>query len=161
MSGYIAKSKSDDWATPKKLYEYLDRRYHFDFDPCPLHSSFDGLNVEWGQRNFINPPYSKLKDFLKKGFEEYQHGKLAVFLIFSKVSDTATFQEYCMRAQEFVFIKGRLYFNDGDMPAPYASMLVIFDPEMKNDKPIVSSLNQDELERTVQTTLGLSEGIKV
>ncbi len=27
---------SDDWATPKKLYDELDAEFHFDYDPCPL-----------------------------------------------------------------------------------------------------------------------------
>ena len=39
---------SDNWATPKWLYDKLNTEFRFDFDPCPLHSPFDGLTCEWG-----------------------------------------------------------------------------------------------------------------
>ena len=39
---------SDHWATPKKLYDELNSEFHFDFDPCPLYSEFDWLEIEWG-----------------------------------------------------------------------------------------------------------------
>ena len=32
----------DDWKTPDDLYKKLDDEFNFDFDPCPLHSDFDG-----------------------------------------------------------------------------------------------------------------------
>lgn len=43
---------SDDWATPKELYNKLNSEFNFDFDPCPLHSNFDGLTIEWGGGKF-------------------------------------------------------------------------------------------------------------
>lgn len=65
---------SDNWATPKDFYDELNLNFNFDFDPCPLLNENeikpenDGLLIEWGQRNFVNPPYSrKLKEaFVKK-----------------------------------------------------------------------------------------------
>ena len=42
---------SDDWATPPDLYEELNKKYNFDFDPCPFHhdtDEWDGLEIEWG-----------------------------------------------------------------------------------------------------------------
>lgn len=73
----------DDWATPSDLYNSLDEEFGFDFDPCPYqHSmSWDGLQVEWGKRNYINPPYSlKLKElFVRKAIEESKKGKNYVF----------------------------------------------------------------------------------
>ena len=49
----------DNWKTPKDFYGPLNAIFDFDFDPCPLNSTFDGLSIEWGQRNFVNPPYSR------------------------------------------------------------------------------------------------------
>ena len=65
-------NSGDDWKTPDEFYKMLDEKYHFDFDPCPYQSDFDGLSIEWGQRNFINPPYSrKLKEaFVRKAVKE-------------------------------------------------------------------------------------------
>ena len=39
---------SDNWATPKEFYDALNAEFGFDFDPCPLNSEFDGLQIEWG-----------------------------------------------------------------------------------------------------------------
>lgn len=61
---------TDDWRTPQKLYEELDKEFNFDFDPCPFQSTFNGLEIEWGKSNFVNPPYSQLKLWCKKAFQE-------------------------------------------------------------------------------------------
>ena len=74
-------SNKQDWATPDWLYDELSKEFNFDFDPCPLNPTFDGLTIEWGNSNFVNPPYNKLKYWLKKGHEEYLKGKVVVFLI--------------------------------------------------------------------------------
>lgn len=78
--------QSDDWKTPDDFYNKLNSRFNFDFDPCPLNhdiSKWDGLKIEWGQRNFVNPPYSrKLKEeFIKKAYRESMDGKLCVMLL--------------------------------------------------------------------------------
>ena len=60
--------------TPPELYNTLNNEFKFDFDPCPLNHNlnlWDGLEIEWGKSNFINPPYSrKLKktSFCKKSY---------------------------------------------------------------------------------------------
>ena len=62
----------DNWETPSYLYDKLNKEFNFDFDPCPIcfdeiTPDKDGLLIEWGQRNFVNPPYSrKLKKHLLK-----------------------------------------------------------------------------------------------
>ena len=62
---------SDDWETPEYILSPLKEKYQFNFDPCPLRHNikeWDGLGIEWKERNFVNPPYSKnLKPlFIKK-----------------------------------------------------------------------------------------------
>ena len=49
-------ASGDDWKTPDAFYNKLNEEFKFDFDPCPYQSDFDGLKIEWGQSNFINPP---------------------------------------------------------------------------------------------------------
>ena len=63
MSGYMPKSKTDSWSTPKALYEELDKEFSFDtYDPCPLDDpEKDGLSEDWAAVTFCNPPYSQLK----------------------------------------------------------------------------------------------------
>ena len=70
-------TSGDDWKTPDDFYNELDKVYHFDFDPCPYQADFDGLKMEWGKSNFVNPPYSrKLKEaFVHKALEQKAKGK--------------------------------------------------------------------------------------
>jgi site-specific DNA-methyltransferase (adenine-specific) len=132
---------SDNWATPKDLYELLNREFNFDFDPCPLNISKvtpdkDGLLIEWGQRNFINPPYSKnLKEaFVKRAIEESKKGKLCVMLLPVSTS-TKLFHKYILpHADEIRFIEGRVKFQGvntkgykvDNRPGMHDSMIVIF-----------------------------------
>jgi site-specific DNA-methyltransferase (adenine-specific) len=102
----------DNWETPKELYDDLDREFDFDFDPCPLFADFNGLDIQWGQRNFINPPYSRnLKDaFVKKAIKESKKGKLCVLLLPVSTS-TILFHDYIQpNAEEIRFIRGRVKF---------------------------------------------------
>lgn len=73
-------NNDDNYATPPEFYEELNKRFDFNFDPCPYNEGEiinDGLKIEWGDRNFVNPPYSlKLKEsFIKKGIEEMKKRK--------------------------------------------------------------------------------------
>jgi phage N-6-adenine-methyltransferase len=133
----------DEWATPKEFYDKLDNEFHFDFDPCPLKVSDitpenDGLLIEWGLHNFINPPYSRtLKDsFVKKAIEESKKGKLCVMLLPVSTS-TSLFHDYIQpNADEIRFVRGRISFEGvntygskvgaGSKPM-HDSMIVIFD----------------------------------
>lgn len=122
----LFSSASDHWKTPSEVYEALDKEFDFDFDPCPLkEDKSDGLKIRWGQRNFVNPPYSSIKDWIKKGFEEWQKGKTVVFLIPSR-TDTKWWHEYVMKATEIRFIKGRLKFGNAKNSAPFPSCIVVF-----------------------------------
>lgn len=115
-----------DWRTPKAFYEELDKEFHFSFDPCPVNPQFDGLAVEWGGANFVNPPYGReIGKWIKKGYEESLKGRVVVFLIPSR-TDTKWWHDYIMKADEIRFIKGRLKFDDCKNPAPFPSAVVVF-----------------------------------
>lgn len=118
-------SEDQTWRTPTKLYEELNKEFNFDFDPCPSDPTFDGLNVDWGKSNFINPPYKQCKEFLKKGFEEWKKGKTCVFLIPSR-TDTKYWHDYVMKSTDIRFIKGRLKFGDSKNSAPFPSAIIVF-----------------------------------
>jgi hypothetical protein len=79
------------WLTPPELYLALDAEYHFDFDPCPypLPDGFDGLTCEWGQSNYVNPPFGSIMHdgkkkgptaWVRKAISEAQQGKRVVFV---------------------------------------------------------------------------------
>lgn len=106
---------NDNWKTPKDLYDELNEKFNFDFDPCPLNhdvSKWNGLEIEWKKSNFINPPYSKkLKEaFIKKAFEESKKGKLCVMLLPVSTS-TRIFHEIIYPFAEIIFLQGRVKFE--------------------------------------------------
>lgn len=120
---------SDDWATPKWLYEELDAEFHFDLDPCPLNPTFDGLEIPWYGNVYLNPPYSMVTEFLIKAHEELRAGRArcVVALLFAN-TDTNWFHRYVYNQAEIRFLKGRIKFvapgkkNSAMRP----SMLAIF-----------------------------------
>ncbi len=118
-------SQRDNWKTPQGFYKALDSEFNFDHDPCPSKPKEDGLVSSWGGCSFVNPPYSDISNWMKKGFEEWKKEKTVVFLIPSR-TDTRWWHEYCMKATEIRFIKGRLKFDDQKNSAPFPSALVIF-----------------------------------
>jgi site-specific DNA-methyltransferase (adenine-specific) len=115
-----------DWRTPKALYQALDAEFHFDYDPCPAKPKVDGLASEWGNINFVNPPYGKeIRKWVEKGFEQYLKGKTIVFLLPSR-TDTAWWHDFVMKAHEIRFIRGRLKFDDQKNSAPFPSAIAVF-----------------------------------
>jgi len=115
-----------DWKTPKALYQALDAEFNFDFDPCPPKPKIDGLQTEWGNKNFVNPPYGReINKWIQKGFLESLKGKTVVFLIPSR-TDTRWWHSYIMKADEIRFIRGRLRFDDQKNSAPFPSAIAIF-----------------------------------
>lgn len=144
----------DDWATPYILYSKLDEAYSFDFDPCPYSEGeplFDGLVIDWGQSNFVNPPYSrKLKEqFVLKAIEQSNLGKLCVMLLPVSTS-TKLFHEHILpNASSIQFVRSRISFEGvntkgdrvgaGSKPM-HDSMIVVFDGDIGSCK--VSTFNQ-------------------
>lgn len=72
------------WLTPPGLMVPLDREFNFDFDPCPhpRPECFDGLTVDWGKRNWVNPPFTGgVMAWVKKALSECGNGKMSVFIL--------------------------------------------------------------------------------
>lgn len=118
----------NNWATPQSLYKELDKEFSFDFDPCPLNSTFDGLAISWGKSNFINPPYSTKEQnaFVRKAYEEYLKGNICVLLLPVRTGSKRWQEVILPFATEIRFIAGRLRFGDATEGAPFDSAIVIF-----------------------------------
>lgn len=111
---------NDNYATPTWLKD-LFRNW---FDPCPLNPnpSFNGLNLEWDKRTYVNPPYSEPLIWVEKAIQEKKKGKLVVMLL---RADTSTrYFARCIEEGEVLYFGRRIKFN-GKTPY-FASMLVIF-----------------------------------
>lgn len=137
-------SKSDEWATPQWLFDELDEEFDFTLDVCASDSNnkcsgyytieTDGLSKNWqcpidGTVAWMNPPYSEVKLWIKKAYEECDNGVTTVALVPSR-TDTKWFHEYCYNKPnvEIRFLKGRLKFGDSKNSAPFPSMIIIFKP---------------------------------
>jgi len=87
-------SLSPHWATPKWLYDELNKEFDFNDDPCPLHAKEDGLNRNWGTKTYVNPPYGRgIYAWVEKCFTEALNGKLIVALLPAR-TDTKWFNKF-------------------------------------------------------------------
>ena len=139
MTSGLFSSRTDEWATPARLFQELDAEFHFNLDPCATSENHkcqdyftkqeNGLLQNWGGRRvFCNPPYGKaMPAWVRKCSEESKKpGTLVVMLIPAR-TDTSYFHDYIYKkAREIRFLRGRLHYNDAKNAAPFPSMIVIF-----------------------------------
>lgn len=131
-------SKTDEWGTPIKLFEELNKEFNFTLDPCATKDNHkcdkfytkeqNGLIQSWGgEIVFCNPPYGReLPIWVKKCYDEHiKHGITIVMLVPAR-TDTSYFHDYILNKSEIRFIRGRLKFNDCKQSAPFPSMIVIY-----------------------------------
>lgn len=136
-------SKSDEWSTPQDFFDKIHAELGpFDIDACATRENTkcgahyfnkyeDGLTHPWLGKVWLNPPYSQIKLWMKKAYEESQKGALVVCLVPSR-TDTRWFHDYAMKG-EVRFIRGRLKFGGSKNSAPFPSALVIFRPKSIDD----------------------------
>ena len=134
-------SKSNEWETPQDFYNSLNLKHGFTLDPCATAESAkcskyytiedDGLKQSWGgEVVFMNPPYGReIKSWIKKAYEESRKENTKVVCLIPARTDTKYWHEYCMKAHEVSFVKGRLKFGESKNSAPFPSAVVVFQPE--------------------------------
>ena len=92
-------SETNEWATPKKVFDELDDEFSFMLDPCATKENAktekfftiedDGLSQEWTDTTFMNPPYGReIKKWVKKAYEESLKGTVVVCLIPARTDTT-------------------------------------------------------------------------
>jgi phage N-6-adenine-methyltransferase len=158
-SDIVFSRQSDEWETPQDLFDLLDKEFHFTLDAAATMANTkcdrflanfpggDALMLDWWLLSangavWLNPPYSRIKDFIKKAYEESLNDVIVVCLIPSR-TDTRYWHDYVMKAAEIRFIKGRLKFGGAKNGAPFPSCIVVFDNRYSredNDLPWVSSM---------------------
>ena len=112
---------NDNYATDERIMELFNNWY----DPCPLNDNpqINGLNLEWEDKTYVNPPYSKPLPWVEKAILENHKGKTIVMLLRMDTS-TKWFKLLQENNAIFLWINGRLRFNNMK-PANFPSMLVI------------------------------------
>jgi len=136
----MMSSIRQDWATPRQLFEMLDREFHFTLDAaadssnakCEEYFGCGSLDRPWVPLKdgaiWCNPPYGpRLGNWVEKAFRETIGRKYGVaVLLLPARTDTKWFHDYCLKG-EIRFLRGRLNFDDTrHARAPFPSMIVIF-----------------------------------
>lgn len=128
-------SNSDEWATPKGLFDEVNKRYRFILDAaatkenslCNIFYTKEANSLEqaWYNSTWCNPPYSQCKEFVKKASEEHKKGIQVVMLLPAR-TDTKWFHDYLYNKPgiRLEFIKGRLKFSESKNSAQFPSLLV-------------------------------------
>lgn len=139
-------SNENHWKTPSYVYDPLNAEFNFDFDPCPLRhdiTMWNGLEIEWKNSNFINPPYDrKLKElFVKKAVEESKKGKLCVLLLPVSTSTELFHETILPNFTDLRFVRRRIKFEGYNLKGEFVkskvgindSMIIVFDGRKENE----------------------------
>lgn len=135
----------DNWATPPAFYDKLNRKYGFDFDPCPWNHDpnlWDGLQVDWGSMNFVNPPYNlQLKTAFVKRAIMFTEDFCKSVLLLPVSTSTALFHDLIQpHAEHIEYVRGRLRFIGINSKGQY--------------------VNYDQIQQTTKETI-LFSGIEI
>jgi len=124
----------DNWGTPNWLMDLFEGW----FDPCPFNPNpeVDGLTIDWKDKTYVNPPYSRPLPWVEKAIEENKKGKTIVMLL--KVDTSTRWYAKLVEANAHIFwLNGRLKFQGENYlngsgklsPANFPSMIVILSKE--------------------------------
>lgn len=151
MNTALLSSKKMDYCTPQDFFDSLNAEFHFALDAAATRENAkcrmfytlenDGLKSPWnvgGGAVFCNPPYGReIGKWVRKAYEEAQHGETVVLLIPAR-TDTAYFHDYIYGKSEIRFVRGRLHFTDEKgsayPPAPFPSMVVVYNGKRKDER---------------------------
>jgi phage N-6-adenine-methyltransferase len=112
-----------EYNTPLYLFNYLNKHFKFELDPCDdgeswlgLPNNFtkkdNGLKQEWIFNAFVNPPYgSKNEDeWLKKCIRESYRNDTVNFILLPSKTEAKWFSYAMTRASVIIFPQGRISF---------------------------------------------------
>lgn len=153
-SALMFSKNSDEWRTPQDFFEALDAEFGFDVDAAasaenawkesyfgldhPREGRRDALAIDWwpwGRVFWLNPPYSKCREFIAKAAESSLKGCTVVCLVPSR-TDTRWWHEHVWDREthqpkagvEIRFVKGRLTFGGAAAGAPFPSVVIVMRP---------------------------------
>ena len=96
-----------------------------------------GLAKSWNNEIvFVNPPYSKLAEWVEKAYNEAKTNMAHVIMLIPVRSDTKTWHSFVMKSNKIIFIKGRLKFGGNKNSAPFPSCIIEFHPWSINSPTI-------------------------
>eukprot|EP01004_Peranema_trichophorum_P001700 NODE_1214_length_2067_cov_38.418724_g1023_i0.p1 GENE.NODE_1214_length_2067_cov_38.418724_g1023_i0~~NODE_1214_length_2067_cov_38.418724_g1023_i0.p1 ORF type:complete len:599 (+),score=121.16 NODE_1214_length_2067_cov_38.418724_g1023_i0:171-1799(+) len=122
------KREDQGACTPNWLLSVLEQTWGKFYDPCPhtkkAQKKKDGLSVDWHSVNYINPPFTKAKEWLEKGKAESKKGKHCVFLLPANRMHRSYFASVFTAVTAVEVLSKTIAFQGYDKPLPHALMLV-------------------------------------
>jgi len=113
-------SLSDEWETPKNLFEYLCNKYAFypTLDVCATEKNKkcydwcgkdndvyperkDGLECQWWDKNWMNCPHSDTESWVKKACKEFLENNNETMAIIPANSMGTSYAECCIEPHAF------------------------------------------------------------
>lgn len=130
----LFSSLTDNWATPKRFFDRLDKVFHFTVDVCAsvgnakcahyYDKATNGLSQNWDHEVvWMNPPYGRqIIHWVKKASET----KGIVVGLLPSRTDPKWFQDHVLDKAVVIYLGGRLRFGDESKPAPFGSILAVW-----------------------------------
>jgi site-specific DNA-methyltransferase (adenine-specific) len=131
-------SISEEWETPRSIFQALDAEFGFTLDPCSTHENAkcklhftameDGLVQNWTDHIvFMNPPYGRaIGKWMQKAYSSARGGATVVCLVPAR-TDTRWWHRFAMKG-EIRLLRGRVRFVGGKHSAPFPTAVVVFRP---------------------------------
>ena len=116
--------------TPPELYHTLHAIAKFDFDPAPTErdANFDAFTQPWGFRNYVNPPYDNIKNWILRAIElAISSQSSSLFLLPTRI-EARYFSEVIVHFP-ILLLDRLITFVGYKRPAHWASMLVVITPQ--------------------------------
>lgn len=135
----------EDWETPHELFDIIDKEFHFTIDlAADEHNTKvsifygkqqDALTKSWTGVCWLNPPYGRqLSKWIKKAYEESLPEGVIVVVLVPARTNTSWWHDYCMKAYEIRFIRGRPKFVGAKHGLPQPLAIIIFKNNNKRTK---------------------------
>lgn len=140
----LFSSNKQDWETPQKLFDELDKEFGFELDAmatkenalCKAYftAEDDSLIQDWSkyQSIYINPPYktSIQNKVLEKAYKTHTQSGNTIVLLIPARTDTKRWHDFIFGKAEVRFLQGRIKFCTNGIehinPAPFPSALIIY-----------------------------------
>lgn len=150
---------TDNWGTPKALFDKLEAEFNFVLDVCALPENakcerffspdLDGLKHPWtGPKHYresiwMNPPYGRgIEQWVEKAYCTSLSGLRVVALLPSR-TNAPWWHEFVMKAREIRFIRKKVPFDGPVQGVPFwGSVIAVFGPGITFNPPAVSSYDQ-------------------
>ena len=139
---FHSRNPTTSYNTPQDLFDKLDAEFHFELDAaadasntkCSTYYTIEdnALKQNWGPGPvWVNPPYSGLRPWIEKAYEESLRGVTTVMLLPVR-SEVGYWQEIILPIAE-VRYQRQITFAGWKMHAPFPCAIVIFRPRISEE----------------------------